>query len=200
MLTYILPFPVAHRELWLAIKGNCACHLAEGSVNRRHIIAAAIEGKYALAVWIIQNPIRILACRYLLQNRARLQVEYYDDVVAAIANEAPVEIIGHSDAVYAFHPRDFGDWLPGSEIHYRNLRAMRHVELPVRRVHSEVIPAAFAVEWNSAANPVLLCAYRKRKPEQKKSGYLKHAPHMHLLASKTPLYSLSTKLHALFIV
>ena len=89
-----IALPVAHRELWLAIKADCACHLAGGSVNRRHIIAATVEGKYALAVRVVQNPVRILACRYLLQNRVRLQVEYYDDVVAAIANEAPVEIIG----------------------------------------------------------------------------------------------------------
>jgi hypothetical protein len=105
-----IAFPIAHRELRLAIKSNSAGDLSGGGVYRGHVIAAAIECKYSLAVRVVQNTVGIFARCYPLQNGIRLQIENDNHVVAAIADVASVEIIGHRDAMYALHPRDFRDW------------------------------------------------------------------------------------------
>jgi len=56
---------------------------------------------------IVQNPIGILACRYLLHDRVRLQVEDDDRISAAIADGAPVEIIGNRNPMGALHAAIF---------------------------------------------------------------------------------------------
>ena len=98
-----VPFFITHWKFRLAIQRDGAGNLARCGIDCRCILAAAIEREYSSAVWVVQNPIRILARWYFLQYRLRLQIENDYYIVATITDITPVEIVGDSNAMYAVH-------------------------------------------------------------------------------------------------
>ena len=126
-----------------------------GGVNGGGVGTAAVEGKNALGLRIVDDGIWIFAGD--LDRGDGLdgfQVEDGDGPIAAIAGEALAEVGGESDAVNALGIGQIADDFAGGFVNDHQVRTARDIDAMGIGIHAEVVPTAGAADRN-AANHVI---------------------------------------------
>src|SRR5258705_1625232 len=71
---------------------NRARDVSRPSVDRRHLLIAAIRGEHAAGLVVEHDEIWILANRYFGDLRERIEIEDHDGPGVALADEAATEL------------------------------------------------------------------------------------------------------------
>src|SRR6267143_2235099 len=87
------------RVLRLSAELNVGGHLLRGGVDQRSRFAVMIAGINQIQLRVVNNGVRIDARGNLLQEPLRIQVEYPDGIVSAVARESEVATGDDGDAM-----------------------------------------------------------------------------------------------------
>src|SRR5467141_1407621 len=90
---------VGLRVLRLSPELNVGDHLLRGGVNQRSRFAVMIAGINQIQLRVVNNGVRIDTRGNLLQDPLRIQVEYPDGVISAVARESEVATGDDGDAM-----------------------------------------------------------------------------------------------------
>jgi hypothetical protein len=112
------------------------------------VIASVVHGKYAFGFRLIADGVGILTRGWLAGLGERLEIEDGDTVGCAVGDETLVEIVGDGDAVNAVELRNGTDDLSGVGIDNFDAGVVGDVEAAVDAIHSHVIPASFAADFD----------------------------------------------------
>src|SRR6185436_1633125 len=107
-----------------------------------------VEGEDMSRLRVIPDGVRIHFGRDGPGGLQRLQVEDGDVVAAAVADEALVELRRDGDAVNARGIRNVADDRVLVDVDDDDVGGVGDVEPPRRRVHRQVVPAAFSADFD----------------------------------------------------
>src|SRR5882762_10933522 len=119
---------VSDGNFWLATQIYRADNGAIRGVNRRGILAAAVEGEDALGDGIVNDSVGIRICFNGADGFQRFEVEDGYIVRTAVAGEAATEVGSDSDAMDALGVGDVADDGVGVRIDNDDVRAARNVD------------------------------------------------------------------------
>src|SRR5882724_5478022 len=139
---------VRNGEFRFAAESERAGDGAIGGVDRRGVLAAAIEGEYALADGVVDDGVGIVVRFDCADGLQRFEVEDGYIVRAAVAGKAAAEFGSDGDAVNALRVRDAADDFVRIRVQHDDLSGVRHVDAASVAVHIDVVPAAFAADGN----------------------------------------------------
>src|SRR5882672_2243814 len=139
---------VSDGEFRFAAESERAGDGAIGGVDRRGVLAAAIEGEDAFADGVVDDGVGI-GVRFNCDNGLqRLEVEDGYIVRTAVTGEAAAEFGGDGDAMNALRVWDAADDFVRIRVQHDNLGGVRDVDAAGVAVHIDVVPAAFAANGN----------------------------------------------------
>src|SRR5271157_1345960 len=98
-------------------------HFAGGCIHDRRIFAPRVESEHVLGEELVHDGVGPLADFDVVQFLERLQIEDGDAVVAAIADEAAVQLRCEGDPVDAGEVRDVTGDFEGGCVHHHHMRA-----------------------------------------------------------------------------
>src|SRR5882672_4964905 len=91
---------VGLRVLRLSAKLNVGGHLLRGGVDQRSRFAVMIAGINQIQFLVVNDGVRIDTRGNLLQDPLRIQVEYPDGVISAVARESEIATGDDGDAMW----------------------------------------------------------------------------------------------------
>src|SRR5467141_3632421 len=92
---------VGLRVLRLSPELNVGVHFLRGGVNQRSRFAVMIAGINQIQLRVVNNGVRVDARGSLLQDPLRIQVEYPDGAISAVARESEIASGDDGDAMCA---------------------------------------------------------------------------------------------------
>ena len=123
-------------------------------VDRRCVLAGAVERENPLRNRIVNDRVRILSGRRRSQNLQRLEIENRDRAIAAIADESFIEFRCYRDPMDAIGVGNVSDDSTRVGIDNHHVRAARDVNTPRFAIDSQIIPAAFAANLVSLGDVI----------------------------------------------
>ena len=152
---------VSDGKFGLATQINRAGHGAIRGVNRRGILAAAVEGEDALGDGIVNDGVGIRICFNGADGLQRFEVEDGYIVRTAVAGEAATEVGSDRDAMDALGVGDVANNGVGIRIENDDVRAARDVDAAGVTIHEDVVPAAVAADRDSLDDMIAAGAGRR---------------------------------------
>src|SRR5260370_5302880 len=131
---------VSDGKFGLATQINRAGHGAIRGVNRRGILAAAVEGEDALGDGIVNDGVGIRICFNGADGFQRFEVEDGYIVRTAVAGAAATEVGSDSDAMYPLGVGDVADDGVGVRIENHRVSATRDVNTAGGAVYGDGTP------------------------------------------------------------
>src|SRR5712671_3570761 len=139
---------VSDGKFGLATQIYRAGHGAIRGVNRRGILAAAVEGEDALGDGIVNDGVGIRICFNGADGFQHFEVEDGYVIRTAVAGEAATEVGSDSDAMDALSVGDIAHDGVGVRIENHRVSAARDVDTACVAVHVDVVPTALAANGN----------------------------------------------------
>src|ERR1700674_5507657 len=153
---------VSDGEFGLATQIYRAGHGAIRGVNRRGILAAAVEGEDALGDGIVNDSVGIRICFDRADGFQRFEVEDGYIIRTAVAGEAATEIGSDSDAMDALGIGDVAHDGVGVRIENHRVSATRDVNSAGVAVYVDVVPTTLAADRDGFDDVIAACAGRRR--------------------------------------
>ena len=161
-----VPVLVRLRKLGLPIQGDCACNRVRLRVNRRRVVARAVEAEDTFRGGVVDDRVRVLADRNLFQHFEGFKVENRDGRSATVARVTLVQVLDQSDVVHARRVGDVADHRARVGVHDHHVRRARDEETVSLRVEGEGVPAALAAEFELLHNVIARRRLRLRACER----------------------------------